>query len=277
MNRFTDLDHLKFIYKNCKNLVHEQLANVSRIILKERIGVAFSAPSDMPIEDRLFLYSIIRAFKPYRALEIGVLMGGSALIITSAMEDNKAGTLVGIDPSPKIKRKKEAFYNRYKLLKSSSPGAIPEAVELLGGQLDFVLLDSIHIFDQVYKELTTILPWMSEDSIILIHDAFHYGVNAAIEKITKEHKDVVDCGFVNRTANVTVSPWTPYGGLHMLKINGESSNYTKQVEATYKSLNLPLPHFGDDILNHDNWYCRAIKPCQRCTAHDIIKEDSDES
>ena len=265
------------MYKKLKNVLPSQLESILKLVFKQRVGIAYSAPSDMPIEDKLFLYSIVRAFKPNRALEIGVSRGGSALIITNAMEDNKAGTLVGIDPFTKINCKDRAFYNRYKLLKSSSPEAIPEAVELLGGRLDFVLLDSIHIFDQVYKELTTILPWMSEDSIILIHDAFHYGVNAAIEKILKEHKDVIDCGLVNRTANVAVSSWTPYGGLHMLKINGESSSYSKQVELTYNRLNLPLPHFGDDILNHDFWYCHDIKPCQRCAANKKAEADTDKS
>ena len=213
MNRFTNLDHLKFLYKKSRNLLLEQLKNISKIVFKERIGIAYTAPSDMPIEDRLFLFSIVRAFKPCQALrEVGVSKGGSALIITNAMEDNKAGTLVGIDPFPKIGWRKEAFYNRYKLVKNNSPDAIPEAVGLLGGQLDFVLLDSIHIFDQVYGELKTILPWMSEDGIILIHDAFHYGVNAAIKKIIKEHKDVIDCGFINRTPDATVSPLDPLSG-----------------------------------------------------------------
>lgn len=290
---------MESLYIKCKKLLPKQLKNKLKIVFavlqeriamsltylsrpnlynwrrKERIGIAYMAPSDMPIEDRLFLYSIVRTFRPYRALEIGVFRGGSALIITNAMEDNEVGSLVGIDPYPNIKYKKEAFHNRYKLLKSSSPEAIPEAVKLLGGQLDFVLLDSIHIFDQVYKEIKTILPYMSEDSIILIHDAFHYGVNAAIEKIIKEHKDVIDCGFINRTPYVTNCPWTPYRGLHMLKVNGKSSAYFKQVEWAYKTLNLPLPQFGEDILNHDNWYCK-FKPCERCIANKMVIKDDGE-
>ncbi|MDD1721332.1 MAG: class I SAM-dependent methyltransferase [Euryarchaeota archaeon] len=275
MVRIPYLGYLRLAYDTCKNLSSDQLANILKIVVKDRVGIAFSAPSDMPIEDRLFLYSVVRAFKPYRALEIGVRWGGSALIITNAMEDNKAGTLVGIDPTPQIKSKKEAFYGRYTLLEKSSPEAIPEAADLLGGQLDLVLLDSIHIFEQVYTELKAVLPWMSEDGIILVHDAFHYGVHAAIQKTIKEHTDVADCGFVNRTPNVTASQWTPYGGLYMLKMNGKGSTYLKQVELTYKSRNVPVPQLGDDILNHDIWYCRAIKPCQRCSGYNTAQTDSD--
>ena len=274
MSKLTELVHPKSMRKKCKDLLPEQVENVVRMVFKERVGIAFSAPSNMPVEDKLFLYSIVRAFKPSRALEIGVSKGGSALIITSAMEDNNAGTLVGIDPTPNINCKQDAFYNRYKLLKNSSPEAIPEAVELLGGELDFVLLDSIHIFDQVYQELETILPSMAGGGIILIHDAFHYGVNAAIRKVVKEHKEVIDCGFVNRAPVVTVSPWTPYGGLYMLRSNDEGSAYLKQVELAYKGLNLPIPDFGEDILNHDFWYC-SIKPCERCVANKKAKTDSD--
>ncbi len=269
--------YLQLISDKCKNFSYEQLAHLLRKVAKERVGIVFSAPSDMPIEDRLFLYSIVRAYKPNKAMEIGVRWGGSALIITSAMEDNKRGILVGIDPTPHVEKGKKVFYGRFKLLEKSSPDAIPEAVDILGGHVDLVLLDSIHIFEQVYRELGAVLPLVSEDGVILVHDAFHYGVHAAIQKILKEHSEVTDCGFVNRTPNVVASPLTPYGGLYMLRMDVKDAAYRKQVELTYKSLGVPTPELADDVLNHDVWYCHAVKPCQRCAAHEAANANSDKN
>src|SRR4051812_27628948 len=61
--------------------------NLYRMNTPERVGVVYSAPSDMRIDERLFLYAFVRGFCPERALEIGVARGGSAAIITSAMEE----------------------------------------------------------------------------------------------------------------------------------------------------------------------------------------------
>ena len=112
-------------------LARERLArpNLYRLDTAERVGVVFTCQSDMRIDERLFLYSFVRGFQPERALEIGVLRGGSAAIITNAMEENGRGKLVGIDPAPEMAVKERDLHGRYTLLREFSPQAIPAARE----------------------------------------------------------------------------------------------------------------------------------------------------
>lgn len=230
----------------------------------ERIGVAYTAPSDMPIEDRLFLYALIRGIKPRRALEAGIAQGGSALIISSAMEDNRIGKLVGIDPTHEVHLKSQAFFGRFEIIKEPSPQAIPRAVEILGGSLDFALIDDIHIFSQVYSELKAVLPYMAEGGYILLHDSFNYGVHAAIEKFLKETGNVHDCGLMSISPQLTSDPWTPYGGFRLLRMTPQESYVMRKIKESYLAEGLIQPHFAPDILDHDTWYCNAIKQCARC-------------
>jgi predicted O-methyltransferase YrrM len=230
----------------------------------ERIGVAYTAPSDMQIEDRLFLYAFIRGIKPRRALETGTLKGGSALIISSAMEDNKIGKLVGIDPTPAVYMKSKVFFGRFEMIKEPSPYAIPKAVDILGGPLDFVLIDDIHIYSQVYEELKAILPYMAEGGYILLHDSFNYGVHAAIEIFLKETVNVHDCGLMSISPRLTSDPWTPYGGFRLLRRAPQESYVMSKIKESYLAKGLIQPQFAPDILDHDIWYCQAIKQCARC-------------
>ncbi len=230
----------------------------------ERIGVAYTAPSDMPIEDRLFLYTFVRGIKPLRALETGTLKGGSALIISSAMEDNGIGKLVGIDPTPSLYMKSKAFFGRFEFIKEPSPHAIPRAVDILGGPLDFVLIDDIHIFSQVYDELKVILPYMAEGGYILLHDSFNYGVHAAIEKFLKETVNVHDCGLMSISPQLTSDPWTPYGGFRLLRRVPSGSYVMSRIKESYLAKGLIQPQFTPDIFDHDTWYCKAVKQCDRC-------------
>ena len=72
--------------------------NVFRLTTPECVGVVFTAPSDMRVDERLFLYALVRGFQPERALEIGVLQGGGGAIMANAMEENGKGKIVGLDP-----------------------------------------------------------------------------------------------------------------------------------------------------------------------------------
>jgi predicted O-methyltransferase YrrM len=220
----------------------------------------------MRIEARLFLYALIRGIKPLRALEAGIFRGGSALVIASAMEDNGMGRLVGIDPTPDVGMDHRAFFGRFEMIKEPSPDAIPKAVEILGGPLDLVLIDDIHIFSQVYSELKTVRPFMAEGGYILLHDAFNYGVHAATERFLQETGDVRDCGLMSITPKLRDDPWTPYGGLRLLRTIPGESYVMKRIQKCYLAEGLEPPRYAPDIFDHDTWHCRAIRPCERCRA-----------
>ncbi len=68
------------------------------------IEVLGGAPVWMTGAERLALSSLIYGTRPQRYLEIGTLYGGSALIVSAAMDasGNENGKIVCVDPQPQV-------------------------------------------------------------------------------------------------------------------------------------------------------------------------------
>jgi predicted O-methyltransferase YrrM len=193
--------------------------NLYRLDTPERVGVIFTAPSDMRIDERLFLYSFVRGFQPERVLEIGTFQGGGGAIMANALEEiGGRGRIVAIDPEPDLRVKEKDFHGRYTVIRKFSPDAIPEAREQVGGPFDFALVDGLHTYDQVKRDIAGLLPHLADGAYVLFHDAFHYGVATAIrEAVEGEPRLLHDCGYVCRTARVGSHPYTPYNGFRLLR------------------------------------------------------------
>jgi predicted O-methyltransferase YrrM len=245
--------------------------NLYRLHSPERIGAAYFARSGMRVDEKLFLYAFIRGFRPQRSLEIGVGQGGSALITTNAMEENGVGLHVGVDPTPNLKVAWKDLHGRFKLIAKPSPEVIPEAREAAGGPFDFVLIDGLHIYDPVRKDIAAILPHLADGAYLLFHDAFHYGVATAIREALEANASLVDCGYPCRTAQVYADPVMPYNGFRLLRwtaapVAPRCVDVEQVLDPIYTEHKRPRPPYRTDALNHDIWYCRAVSPCEYCRA-----------
>lgn len=236
-----------------------------RLTDQERLGVVYMSRSDMRPEDRIMLYALVRGLKPERALEIGAFRGGSGRIIACAMEDNGHGRVVGIDPYPMFKIDR-TFQGRYTLIDKGSPEAVPEARKAAGGPFDFILIDGIHTLDAVRADLDAAVSVAADGAYIFLHDTYNYGVNEAIQTALVSppaDRRLRDCGFLCRTLQHE-NPLTGYGGVRLLRLNPEAQDGLSHIRARYAAAGLPAPEFNPEILNHDDWFCRAVRPCERC-------------
>jgi predicted O-methyltransferase YrrM len=252
-------------------------SNLYNLKSPERVGVVYSAPSDMLIDERLFLYCFVRGFRPERALEVGVFRGGSAAIIANAMEDIGRGRLVGVDPDPDMQVAWQDLHGRYTLLRKPSPDAIPEARDAVGGPFEFVLIDGLHIYDQVRKDIAGVLPHLTDGAYVLFHDAFHYGVATAIREAVESNPALADCGYPCRTANPWADPQMPYNGFRLLRYGAaatRSVDVEQVLEPLYALHRRTRPALRTDVLNHDLWYCRVVSPCERCRAEQATGSQS---
>jgi len=242
-----------------------QRPNLYRLDTPERVGVVFTAPSDMRVDERLFLYALVRGFQPERALEIGVFRGGGSAIIANAMEDNGKGILVGLDPAPDIKVREADLHGRYTLIRRPSPDGVPEARAAAGGPFDFVLVDGLHMYTQVRRDIDAILPHLAEGAYVLFHDAFHYGVATAIREAVQAMPSLHDCGYACRTVTF-YDPVTPYNGFRLLRHGPAVADVERDVRPLYSAAGKEMPRLDADVLDHDIWHCKAVKPCAACRA-----------
>ena len=267
----TSLGGARRVLKDRVRAVSRRLTrpNVYRLHSPERVGAVYGARTDMSVDERLFLYAFVRGFRPRRSLEIGVAQGGSALITTNAMEENGVGVHVGVDPAPNLKAAWNDLHGRFKLVRGSSPEAIPEAREAAGGPFDFVLVDGLHMYDPARNDIAAVLPHLADGAYLLFHDAFHYGVATAIREAIEANPSLVDCGYPCRTANVYADPVTPYNGFRLLRwtaapVAPRSVDVEQVLDPIYAEHKRPRPPYRTDMLNHDIWYCRAVSPCEYC-------------
>jgi cephalosporin hydroxylase len=203
-------------YRAAKNEVGIRLANAFARPNKNINSVYFH-PSDMCEPDRIMLYALVRGMRPERVLEIGARWGGSARIISSALEDSGFGKAIGIDPEPQAFRPTPAdLFNRYTLMTGYSPEAIPGAVSKLGGKIDFAFIDAMHTHDHVLADFTGVIPHLSNGAHVLLHDTFHVGINAAIAAVLTANPSFVDCGFLTRYPYISDAP-VAYQGLRLIR------------------------------------------------------------
>ena len=258
---------LRCAYSSCRGAVVRRFSrpNVYRLDQPERVGVVFTAPSDMRIEERLFLYALVRGFRAERALEIGVLQGGGGAIIANAMEDNGVGIVVGLDPAPQVKVRPHALHGRYRVIPMPSPEGLPAARAAAGGPFDFALVDGLHQYGQVRRDIDGLLPHLADGAYVLFHDAFHFGVATAIREAVAADSRLHDCGYTCRTARVHHDPVTPYNGFRLLRFAASAvADVAKVVAPIYGRAGKTPPPLTRHMLDHDGWYCRSVEPCPRC-------------
>lgn len=218
----------------------------------ERIGVVFHEPSDMCPTDRIMLYALVRGLRPERAIEIGVRWGGSARIITNAMEDNGVGEVVGLDPDVADFRPGEAeLHHRYKICVGYSPQDVPRAVGMLNGPLEFAFIDALHTHDAVYSDFKAVAAHLAPGAHVLFHDTYHQGIDAAIREVMVETPGFTDCGFITRSPHFR--PPVLYQGLRLVRYGQLEVDSHSLIRDACRISGKPEPDFDPYYHNWDEW------------------------
>lgn len=220
---------------------------------KEDLSVVFSEPHDMSIGDRIVLYGLIRGLRPKRYLEIGVRWGGSGRIVAHAMQANDIGQAIGIDPDlTNFRPSKKELFGRYSLFKGYSPEAIPAAVGQQGGQIDFAFIDAVHTYSAVKADAVALAELIEIGGHILFHDAYHQGINQAIDEFLTEHPDFVDCGIVSRNADAG----TPVSYLGMRLVRRGTRAFQSELAELHQNAGLDAPELSSDVWDYDPYAIR---------------------
>jgi predicted O-methyltransferase YrrM len=184
--------------------------------LPHHVRAIETAPAQMTMGERLFLYALTVAVHPERVLEIGSSHGGSAMIITAALDDLAGGRLACVDPQPLFDpRDWHRIEHRAVLIPHASPGAIAEASDALEGRFNLVFIDGDHSRAGVLADIRGLLPQLADRAYLLFHDAHHAEVAAAIGESLRLYPALADCGLISRDRHAGGAQF--WGGLYLLQ------------------------------------------------------------
>lgn len=127
------------------------------------------------------LYTLIRARQPEVVVETGVAAGISSAFILKALHDNGKGKLYSIDlpeydpalvnlPTNKPERPgwiiPERFRQRWHFIPGKSEEQLPLLLKKLG-KIDLFFHDSLHTYDHMTFEYSTVWPYLKEGGLLL--------------------------------------------------------------------------------------------------------------
>jgi len=135
----------------------------------------------MSKDEYYFVNGLIRLYKPKKLLEVGVCSGGMSAAILNSIKDIKGAMLYSCDleknnyyiNSNKYKVGHFVFkyfpnlMNKWKLYTGNTTSAF---IEDIGGNIDFVFIDTAHVMPGEVLNIIEILPFLKKNAIIAFDD-----------------------------------------------------------------------------------------------------------
>lgn len=164
----------------------EAMAEKALVEIERYVKAAFERlPHDAPYplfhngDFRLarLCYACVRALSPDCVIETGVCYGVTSAFILQALQKNGAGTLRSIDVPP-LGSQAQKFVgwaipnelkHRWRLFLGPSKSYLPKIVEEIEN-VELFLHDSKHTYQNILRELETIAPKLSRQSVVLADD-----------------------------------------------------------------------------------------------------------
>jgi predicted O-methyltransferase YrrM len=136
-------------------------------------GATDPAPLDL-------LWLLIKKVKPSKVLQLGTLIGYSAILIAETLAQNERGHLITVDPDrtghalARDWARRAGLSSWVDFVDDYSTG--PETALVLAGAapFDLVYLDASHAYEETLRELDLLLlngGWLADHGILVAHDA----------------------------------------------------------------------------------------------------------
>ncbi|MDR2728102.1 MAG: class I SAM-dependent methyltransferase, partial [Chitinispirillales bacterium] len=158
-----------------------------------RLDNSYTGVSEMSRDESGFLNALILRNTPCKVLELGVSAGGSSIIMLNAIKDFSEAKLYSIDLCENFykgkNRKTGYFVDNYPQLKSRwelfTGGLALNFMDkhgISGGRIDFCLLDTAHTNPGEIFDFLMVLPFLSDNAIVVFHDTSYHVYNLLRKK-----------------------------------------------------------------------------------------------
>ena len=131
-----------------------------------------------------FLCGVLKKIRPKKILEVGIAGGATTAIILQALEDIGAPyEMHSVDDAAKFYRDpskpsgfmatfaKENIFGELRGTHEFHIGKyLPQVIDGIGGDIDCVILDTVHKFPGEGLDFLAVLPYLTSDAIVILHD-----------------------------------------------------------------------------------------------------------
>ncbi len=189
-------------------------------------------------QDSGFICGLLKKFRPRKILEVGVSHGGTTAVILQAMNALQMPfSMYSVEIKEFIGRKsnktgrlgekacKDLGCKDYHLFRGVY---LPQVMDEIGGDIDFVVLDTTHVMPGEILDFLVVFPFLSPEAVVCLHDIRqNQGKHPNPEKIATNvlFNAVVARKYVNRDATRTPD----YPNIGAFVINSETLKYINNV------------------------------------------------
>ena len=157
------------------------------ILIEDKIDGRIDSGDSAHIDERMFLYALIRAIKPKVCVETGTHKALTTLYMANALYDNGEGIVHSYDP---FEWEQERNIEKFPELRKHIVLYKDKGENVNIDNIDFAFIDGYHEEEFVLAEMKAILPRLTEKAVVVFHDCGGdnklVGVNAAIKKLGLE-------------------------------------------------------------------------------------------
>jgi predicted O-methyltransferase YrrM len=184
-----------------------------------------AVPASLAQRERILLYSLVYGLAPTYALEVGSYRGGSAAIISGALDDIAlSGKLLCIEPHMEgVEPEMQAITaHNTTFVQGFFPDDLPAEFDGCSteGLFEFCFYDALHDYENVLAHVSILPKWMRPGGFIVCHDGYHEP-QARGMKEAAANVGLIDCGMLTRCANDLTDPSETYGGMRLFRVPGE--------------------------------------------------------
>lgn len=131
-----------------------------------------------------FLCGLLKKRRPHKILEVGVAGGGTTAIILQCLDmisQTETCEMYSVDLAKEYYRdtSKRTGFAAESIKKQIKPAihhtfllgdVLPEYLEAIGKNIDFVILDTMHILPGELLDFLAVLPYLTADACVVLHD-----------------------------------------------------------------------------------------------------------
>ena len=199
----------------------------------------------MDRNERYFMNGVVRALKPQKVLEVGVFNGGGSALILNAISDVEGAKLYSMDYVEQSYTDKQKltgflveeqfpqFMDKWQIFRG---GDCSRYIEAVGGDIDLLVLDTVHIHPWETLNFLCVLPFMKQSgSYTILHDI-------TLEYLGMRQRSHLACRYLfsHVVSDEKFSPVPDYEGLPSNIGAFKVSDITmKYVNTLFESLLIP--------------------------------------